>query len=129
MLTPGIRGEASVCVTAANTARAMGSGELEVFATPALAALVEKACWQSVAAELPGGSGTVGTQLDLRHTAPTPLGMTVRCVCELTAVDGRRLCFTARMFDEQGEVGTADHERFVVDNARFQKKADAKANG
>ena len=127
MLKTGITGSAAVRVTTENTALAMGSGELQVFATPALAALVEKACWQSVAAELPPGSGTVGTRLDLRHTAPTPVGMVVRCECELTAVEDRRLVFAARMMDEKGEVGSAVHERFIVDNARFQQKANAKA--
>ena len=87
MLNPGIKGSASVAVTAANTAAAMGSGELNVFATPALAALVEKACWQSVAPELDPGCGTVGTKLELAHNAPTPVGMMVRCESELTAVD------------------------------------------
>lgn len=127
MLEKGIKGSAAVRVTTENTALAMGSGELRVFATPALAALVEKACWQSVAAELPADCGTVGTRLELRHTAPTPVGMVVRCECELTGVEDRRLTFTARMYDEKGEVGSADHERFLVDNTRFQKKADAKA--
>ena len=69
MLNPGIKGSASVAVTAANTAAAMGSGELNVFATPALAALVEKACWQSVAPELDPGCGTVaGTGPQRPHT-------------------------------------------------------------
>ena len=95
MLNPGIKGSASVAVTAANTAAAMGSGELNVFATPALAALVEKACWQSVAPELDPGCGTVGTKLELAHNAPTPVGMMVRCESELTAVDGRKLTFSA----------------------------------
>ena len=85
MLNPGIKGSASVAVTAANTAAAMGSGELNVFATPALAALVEKACWQSVAPELDPGCGTVGTKLELAHNAPTPVGMMVRCESELPA--------------------------------------------
>ena len=70
MLNPGIKGSASVAVTAANTAAAMGSGELNVFATPALAALVEKACWQSVAPELDPGCGPVGTKLDLLRADP-----------------------------------------------------------
>lgn len=126
MLRPGIKGEAAVRATTANSAAALGSGELRVLGTPALAALVEKACWQSVAAELDPGCGTVGTHLDLHHTAPTPVGMVVRCQCELTAVEDRRLTFTARMFDEKGEVGHATHERFIIDNERFQKKADAK---
>lgn len=126
MLNPGIKGTASVTVTADNTAAAMGSGELNVFATPALAALVEKACWQSVAAELEPGSGTVGTNLNLAHTAPTPVGMTVRCDCELTAVEGRKLTFSAVLSDDCGEVGRAVHERFIIQNDRFQKKADSK---
>ena len=104
MLNPGIKGSASVAVTAANTAAAMGSGELNVFATPALAALVEKACWQSVAPELDPGCGTVGTKLELAHNAPTPVGMMVRCESELTAVDGRKLTFSAVMYDDAGEV-------------------------
>lgn len=73
MLNPGIKGSASVAVTAANTAAAMGSGELNVFATPALAALVEKACWQSVAPELDPGCGTVGTSWNWPTTPPHPL--------------------------------------------------------
>ena len=74
MLEAGLRGTATVAVTPANTARAMGSGTLEVFATPALAALAEQTCWQSVAPELEPGSGTVGAKLSLEHTAPTPGG-------------------------------------------------------
>ena len=120
MLNPGIKGSASVAVTAANTAAAMGSGELNVFATPALA------CWQSVAPELDPGCGTVGTKLELAHNAPTPVGMMVRCESELTAVDGRKLTFSAVMYDDAGEVGRATHERFIIQNEKFQKKADAK---
>ena len=99
---------------------------LEVTATPALAALVEKACWQSVAPELDPGCGTVGTKLELAHNAPTPVGMMVRCESELTAVDGRKLTFSAVMYDDAGEVGRATHERFIIQNEKFQKKADAK---
>ena len=74
-LEPGIRGEQSVSVTAANTAKTMGSGTLDVFATPALVALAEKTCWMSVAAALDEGCGTVGTRLDVSHDAATPVGM------------------------------------------------------
>lgn len=127
MLKVGIKGEAEVLVTPANTADALGSGTLQVFATPALAALVEKACWQSVAPGLEEGGGTVGTRLELDHSAPTPLGMTVRCESELVAVEGRKLVFTAAMFDDAGPVGTARHERFIIQDKKFQAKADAKA--
>ena len=126
MLQPGICGPAELCVTTADTARALGSGELPVLATPAVAALIEKACWQAVAPELEPGKGTVGTRLALAHTAPTPVGMTVRCDCELTAVDGRRLTCTARVCDAAGEVAHAEHERVVIDNDRFTAKAQAK---
>ena len=126
MLQPGICGHAELCVTTADTARALRSGELPVLATPAVAALIEKACWQAVAPELEPGKGTVGTRLALAHTAPTPVGMTVRCDCTLTAVDGRRLTFTARVCDAAGEVAHAEHERAVIDNDRFTAKAQAK---
>lgn len=127
MLKPGITGEAAVLVTAANTAAALGSGELNVFSTPALAALVEKACWTAVAPELDPGCGTVGINLNLAHTAATPVGMAVHCECTLTAVEDRKLTFTARCYDDVGEVGHAEHQRFIIDNERFMKKANAKA--
>ena len=101
-LETGICGEQSVRVSAENTAKAMGSGTLDVFATPALVALAEKTCWQSVAPALEAGSGTVGTKLELEHTAPTPVGMTVTCHSELVAVEGRKLTFKVTLADEKG---------------------------
>ena len=100
-LETGIRGEQSVLVTAANTAKTMGSGTLEVFATPALVALAEKTCWMSVADALDEGSGSVGTKLELEHTAPPPVGMTVTCESELVAVEGRKLTFKVALHDEK----------------------------
>lgn len=126
MLEAGIKGRQTQAVTPENTARAMGSGTLEVFATPALVALAEKTCWQSVAPALDEGSGTVGTRLELDHTAPTPVGMHVTCESELTAVDGRKLVFRVQLYDEAGPVGGGVHERFIIQNARFAAKAQAK---
>lgn len=126
MLEKGIRGTGSQLVTAQNTAAALGSGLLEVFATPALVALAEKTCWQSVAAELDEGCGTVGTKLELEHTAPTPVGMTVTCESELVAVEGRKLVFRVEMHDEKGPVGGGTHERFIINNAKFSAKAESK---
>ena len=100
-LETGIRGEQSVLVTAANTAKTMGSGTLEVFATPALVALAEKTCGMSVADALGEGNGSVGTKLELEHTAPTPVGMTVTCESELVAVEGRKLTFKVALHDEK----------------------------
>ena len=126
MLEAGIRGEQSVVVTSENTAKTMGSGTLDVFATPALVALAEKTCWMSVAAALDEGCGTVGTRLELEHSAPTPVGMTVTCESELTAVEGRKLVFKVSLHDEKGPVGGGVHERFIINNAKFAAKAESK---
>ncbi len=126
MLKEGIPGSAQTTVCPENTALAMGSGTLEVFATPALVALAEKTCWTSIQPELESGQGTVGTHLDLQHTAPTPLGMTVYCESTLTAVNGRSLTFSVRLWDDKGPVGQGTHQRVIVDNARFQAKANSK---
>ena len=126
MLTPGIHGHAALRVTPENTAKALGGGEPPVLATPAVAALIEKTCWQSIAAELELDQSTVGTALTLAHTAPTPVGMVVQCDCTLTAVEDRRLRFTARVYDDVTEVASATHERYIVDKERFTSKANSK---
>ena len=112
-LETGICGEQSVRVSAENTAKTMGSGTLDVFATPALVALAEKTCWQSVAPAL-------------EHTAPTPVGMTVTCHSELVAVEGRKLTFKVTLADEKGPVGGGTHERFIIFEEKFAAKAEAK---
>lgn len=126
MLEAGIRGKQSVAVTPENTAKAMGSGTLNVFATPALVALAEKTCWMSVADALDEGCGSVGTKLELEHTAPTPVGMTVTCHSELVAVEGRKLTFKVTLADEKGPVGGGTHERFIIFEEKFAAKAEAK---
>ena len=126
-LETGICGEQSVRVSAENTAKTMGSGTLDVFATPAMIALMEKTAWKSVAPYLEEGCGTVGTLLNVTHDAPTPLGMKVWCESELTEIDGRRLVFSVAAFDETGKIGGGSHERFIVPNEKFQAKADKKA--
>lgn len=126
MLETGIKGTRTVTVNEDNTAKAMGSGTLDVFATPALIALMEETCWRSVANELEEGSGTVGTLLEIKHTAPTPVGMKVTCESTLTEVDGRRLVFEVIARDAKGVVGEGKHERFIIQNEKFQMKANAK---
>ena len=126
MLETGIKGTRTVTVNEDNTAKAMGSGTLDVFATPALIALMEETCWRSVANELEEGCGTVGTLLEIRHTAPTPVGMKVTCESTLTEVDGRRLVFEVIARDAKGVVGEGKHERFIIQNEKFQVKANAK---
>ena len=127
MIETGIKGAAELAVSAADTARARRSGTLDVLATPALAELIERCCWESIAEYLDEGQTTVGTRLELRHNAPTPVGMAVRCESVLTSVDRRALSFQVRAFDAAGEIAVAEHDRFIVDAQRFQTKADAKA--
>ncbi|HJD22478.1 MAG TPA: thioesterase family protein [Candidatus Gemmiger faecigallinarum] len=127
MLTTGIRGRASCPVTAQNTAAAVGSGALEVFATPVLAALVEEAAWKSVQPGLEPGCGTVGTALRLNHTAATPVGGTVIAECELVEIDRRRLVFRFTVRDGAGPVADGEHERFIVRSESFLAKARARS--
>lgn len=126
MLKTGIKGTQKVEVVYENTATAVGSGVLEVFATPAMLALMEKTACDSVIPYLEDGCGTVGTEVKIKHTAATPIGMTVRCESELTEIDGRRLVFKVAAYDDAGIIGEGMHERFIVQNEKFQKKADAK---
>lgn len=126
MLQTGITGEARCLVTAETTAANLGSGELEVFATPAMIALIEKAAWQSVAPHLEEGCGTVGTALRVRHLSATPVGMEVTARTELCEIDGRRLVFKVEVRDAKGVVGDGEHERFIVKNESFLRKAKGK---
>ena len=126
MLTTGIKGKQELVVTKENTAKAMGSGTLEVFATPAMIALMEKTAYESVAPELEEGSGTVGTALNVKHVAASPVGMKITCESELVKVDGRALTFSVKAYDEKALIGEGEHERFIIYNEKFQAKADAK---
>ena len=126
MLETGIKGRKEIVVTQEKTAKAMGSGTLDVFATPAMIALMENTAFESVAGELEEGSGTVGTALNVKHVAATPVGMKVVCETELVKVDGRALTFSVKAFDEKGLIGEGEHERFIVFSEKFQAKADAK---
>ena len=125
-LVTGIKGNSKVLAENSNSARTMGSGTLDVFATPAMIALMENTAFESVAGELEEGSGTVGTALKVKHVAATPVGMKVVCETELVKVDGRALTFSVKAFDEKGLIGEGEHERFIVFNEKFQAKADAK---
>ncbi len=126
MLQTGLKGSASVVVTQSLTAQAMGSGTLQVFATPAMIALIEEAAWRSIAPELEEGWGSVGTALNVQHLSATPVGMTVTAEAEVSEVDRRRVVFSVRANDATGMIGKGTHERFLVENEKFQSRADAK---
>ena len=128
-LTVGSKGRAEALVTEANTAAAVGSGLVPVFATPYMVALMENAAVNAVQAGLEAGQGTVGTRLEVTHDAATPVGMKVWAEAELTAVEGKKLTFTVRAFDEAGPIGGGTHERFIITVERFLAKAEAKKGG
>ena len=123
----GLTNTAKDTVTEENTALALGSGSLRVFATPALIRLIEVAASELVEKNLPPESTSVGISLNVQHTAPTPLGLTVRADVKIISVDGRKVTFDVVAFDERGEIGRGTHERFIVDRVKFQAKADSKA--
>jgi predicted thioesterase len=129
MLHTGIKGNRELTVTQELTAQAMGSGELPVFATPAVIALAEETAWRSVAPELEPGQGTVGTELHVEHISATPVGMKVRCETELTEIDRRKLTFSVVVYDEAGEAARGTHCRFIVDSEKFLKRAEKKLDG
>ena len=126
MLVTGIKGREEVVVSEANSAKTMGSGTLDVFATPAMIALMEQTAWKSIVPHLEEGYGSVGIRLDVTHDAPTPFGMKVWCESELVEMDGRRLVFRVEAYDEKGRIGGGLHERFVIQNEKFQVKANQK---
>lgn len=113
-------------VTEDKLASTVGSGLLRVFATPAMIAAMEQAACGALEPFLQEGQTSVGTALQIEHTAPTPLGMEVEVTATITAVEGRRVDFTVEARDAVGSVGHGTHSRFLVDAVRFQEKADRK---
>ena len=109
-------------VTSANTAIALGSGDMEVFATPALVALMENAAMNAVKDQLPEGSTTVGAFIETTHVKPSPLGEEVSATAVLEKEEGRKLTFRITASDTKGTVGEATHIRYIVDRERFMSK-------
>ena len=122
MLEIGLTFESTTTVSASNTAATLGSGDMDVFATPAMVALMENAAMKAVAAALPEGSATVGAQMNTSHIKASALGATITASATLTQVDGRKLTFAVKAWDEQGTIGEGEHTRFVVDRERFLSK-------
>ena len=126
MLETGLKHTKEVICDENNTAAAVGSGSLRVFSTPALLALMELCAAECVLPHLEAGQSTVGTKVELKHVAATPVGMTVRCQCELCDIDRRRLVFDIKAYDERELVGECIHERFIVNNDKFLDKCYSK---
>jgi predicted thioesterase len=125
-LRSGLSGEASVVVDETNTAIALGSGSVPVFATPAMAGVVEAAAVQAVAEVINDDQTTVGVYLDLQHLAATPVGLTVRAEAKLVNVEGRRLTFRVTAYDDVEQIGIGSHQRMLVDTDRFLARTKAK---
>lgn len=119
----GLKNTATEDVTLANTARAMGSGTLDVYATPAMTCLMEKAATEALEPLLDPAWTTVGISQNIQHKAATPVGLTIKATAVVTAVDGRKITFQVRAFDEQEEIGSGIHERFAVQKDKFMGKA------
>jgi len=115
----GLCGTATARVTPANTAEALGSGDVPVFGTPALVALMEQAAVRALAGRLKEGETTVGTWITVSHLAATPVDMEVRAEAELTAIEGRQLTFAVRAFDPHERIGEGKHHRTIVGRERF----------
>jgi fluoroacetyl-CoA thioesterase len=122
-LQPGLEGAVERTVEEADTARALGSGEVDVLGTPAVVAMCEAAAVAAVARELPESQTTVGGRIDIEHQAPTLTGRLVRARARLEQVDGRRLAFSVEAEDDAGTIARGTHLRFVVDRDEFLRAA------
>lgn len=126
MIKVGITGETKDVVNESNIAKTLRSGELKVYATPAMVALMEEAAYKSIQDELEEGKGSVGILMNIKHLTSTPISMEVIAKSELIEIDRKRMVFKVEAFDERGKIGEGIHERFIIDNEEFQNKTDNK---
>jgi len=126
-LKPGLSAVTEIVVGTRDTAPHVGSGKIKVLATPVMVSLMEEAALNAVEGLLPHGHQTVGTRLDITHTAATPVGMKVTARAVLTGIEGRKLVFHVSARDDQDAIGEGVHERIIVDVARFDRRTQEKA--
>lgn len=118
----GLTYTSTVVVSKENVAATMGSGNMNVFATPAMVVLMENAAMNAVAGELPEGSTTVGAMINTTHIKPSAMGDTVSATATLKEVEGRKLTFEVRAKDSKGMIGEGIHVRYIVDREKFMSK-------
>ena len=123
----GLLAKSEQIVQYKDTAKALGSGGAEVFATPRMIALMENAAYTAVQPAMAQGQSTVGTAINAKHIAATPIGLKVWAVATLCEIDRKKLTFTIEAYDETELIGTAVHERFIIDEEKFADKANKKA--
>jgi predicted thioesterase len=127
LIQPGMASEERFVIEERHLAPHIGSGSARVLATPALIGLMERVAHQFLARQLPGGQSSVGTHVDVRHLAPTPLGETIRVRAEVVSVDKNRVTFHIQAWDEHEPIGEGQHERAVIDLDRFLKRVAFKS--
>jgi fluoroacetyl-CoA thioesterase len=125
-IRPGLRGEASLVVGEEHTAPRVGSGRVHVLATPVMINVIEAAALAAIEHLLPEGYQSLGTRLDVRHFAATPVGMRVRAEVEVEKVEGRTVSFRVSVADEKEPIGDGTHERVVVNVGRFDARVQDK---
>ena len=125
-ITVGMKGEVSTFVEREDTAKEVGSGDLLVYATPCMVALMEGAACEAIASALKDTETTVGTGLNIQHLSATPVGLDVRAEAEVTAVEGKIITFAVTAYDEAGEIGKGTHKRAIVNSQKFLEKTYAK---
>lgn len=125
-LEPGLRGSAELVVGEEHTAPRVGSGKVHVLATPVMINVIEAAALAAVEHLLPEGHQSLGTRLDVRHIAATPVGMRVTATAQVTKVEGRTIAFRVEARDERELIGDGTHERVVVNVARFDQRVQKK---
>jgi len=128
-LHPGMMGSAELTVGEEHTAPSIGSGRVHVLATPVMINLMEAAALDAIEDHLPEGTQSLGTHLNVRHIAATPVGMKVRALAEVTAVNGRSVRFAVTVKDEVDLIGDGTHERVVVNVAKFDIRVQKKLRG
>ena len=125
-ITVGMKAEVGTLVEREDTAKEVGSGDLLVYATPCMVALMEGAACEAIADCLSDSQTTVGTALNIEHISATPVGLDVRAEAEVTAVEGKVITFRVTAYDEIGEIGRGTHTRVIVNSQKFLEKAYAK---
>ena len=125
-IAPGLTGLVEITVGEEHTAPSIGSGRVHVLATPVMINLIEAAALKAIEHLLPEGYQSLGTHLDVRHIAATPVGMKAKATAEVTKVDGRTVTFKVSVFDEKELIGDGTHERVVVNVAKFDARVQKK---
>lgn len=121
-LSEGLEYTQEIEITSKDTAKYYGSGNLEVFATPAMIALMENSAVRCISSNLEKGFDTVGIEINAKHTRATKVGLKVTCTARLVEIDGKRLLFEIKASDQDGPIGFASHKRYIIDPEKFMNR-------